>query len=76
MQGLIFSIAEAVKRNVEACLLADVPLIEGTTGWNNQREEIEKNCQGKERRVCLRRELLDWREFVLSHHRFRRRIVR
>ena len=37
-----FSIAEAVKRNVEACVLAKVPLVEGTTGWNSQREEIEK----------------------------------
>lgn len=37
-----FSIAEAVKRNVEACVLAKVPLVEGTTGWNSQREEIKK----------------------------------
>lgn len=37
-----FSAAEAVKRNVEACLLANVPLVEGTTGWNNEREEIEQ----------------------------------
>ena len=37
-----FSVAEAVKRNVEACVSAQIPLVEGTTGWNNQREEIEK----------------------------------
>lgn len=37
-----FSTAEAVKRNVEACVLANVPLVEGTTGWNSQHEEIEK----------------------------------
>lgn len=37
-----FSSAEAVKRNVEACVLANVPLVEGTTGWNNEREEIEQ----------------------------------
>lgn len=37
-----FSVAEAVRRNVEACVLASVPLIEGTTGWNDQRERIEK----------------------------------
>jgi 4-hydroxy-tetrahydrodipicolinate reductase len=37
-----FSVAEAVKRNVEACVLRRVPLVEGTTGWNAQREEIEK----------------------------------
>lgn len=37
-----FSSAEAVKRNVEACLLAGIPIVEGTTGWNDQRDEIEK----------------------------------
>ncbi|MGI8638645.1 MAG: 4-hydroxy-tetrahydrodipicolinate reductase [Pyrinomonadaceae bacterium] len=37
-----FSVAEAVKRNVEACLLANVPLVEGTTGWNGEKENIKK----------------------------------
>jgi len=37
-----FSVARAVRRNVEACLLAGVPLVEGTTGWNSQGEEIEQ----------------------------------
>lgn len=37
-----FSSADAVKRNVEACVSAGVPLVEGTTGWNTEREEIEK----------------------------------
>ena len=37
-----FTTAEAVWRNVEACMLAAVPLVEGTTGWNDQRGEIEK----------------------------------
>jgi 4-hydroxy-tetrahydrodipicolinate reductase len=37
-----FSIAKAVKRNVEACLLANVPVVEGTTGWNSQIEEIKQ----------------------------------
>ena len=37
-----FSNAEAVKKNVEACLSANVPLIEGTTGWNEQKQEIRK----------------------------------
>lgn len=37
-----FSIAEAVRRNVEACVLADVPLVEGTTGWNAERDEVER----------------------------------
>lgn len=37
-----FSSAEAVRKNVEACVLAQIPLVEGTTGWNGEREEIEK----------------------------------
>jgi 4-hydroxy-tetrahydrodipicolinate reductase len=37
-----FSVAEAVRKNVEACVLAQIPLVEGTTGWNAKREEIEK----------------------------------
>ena len=28
-----FSVGEAVLRNIEACALANVPLVEGTTGW-------------------------------------------
>lgn len=37
-----FSTAEAVCRNAEACTLAGVPLVEGTTGWNERLGEIEK----------------------------------
>ncbi|PYS91913.1 MAG: dihydrodipicolinate reductase [Acidobacteria bacterium] len=37
-----FTTAEAVRRNVEACVAAGVPLIEGTTGWTRQRNEVEK----------------------------------
>ena len=37
-----FSTAEAVRRNVEACVLAEVPLVEGATGWNAERETIKK----------------------------------
>ena len=37
-----FSVAEAVRRNTEACVRAGVPLVEGTTGWNGERAEIEK----------------------------------
>lgn len=36
-----FSAAEAVRRNVEACVLAGLPIVEGTTGWNDHLEEIE-----------------------------------
>ncbi|MEJ7860255.1 MAG: dihydrodipicolinate reductase C-terminal domain-containing protein [Pyrinomonadaceae bacterium] len=42
-----FSVAEAVQRNVEACLIAGVPLIEGTTGWDAEKELI-KNLVEKE----------------------------
>jgi 4-hydroxy-tetrahydrodipicolinate reductase len=37
-----FTTAEAVRRNVEACMHAGVPLVEGTTGWNGQRADVEK----------------------------------
>lgn len=37
-----FTTAEAVRRNVEACVLAKVPLVEGTTGWSTERVEIEQ----------------------------------
>lgn len=42
-----FSNAEAVRRNVEACLAANVPLVEGTTGWNAEKEEIKNLIQSK-----------------------------
>jgi 4-hydroxy-tetrahydrodipicolinate reductase len=35
-----FSVASAVPVNVEACLAAGVPLVEGTTGWNSETEKI------------------------------------
>lgn len=37
-----FTVAEAVRRNVEACVLAGIPIVVGTTGWNDQKAEIEK----------------------------------
>ena len=37
-----FSVAEAVERNVRACLAANVPLVEGTTGWNAKKDEIRR----------------------------------
>ena len=36
-----FSVAEAVRSNVEATVAAKVPIVVGTTGWNEQRPEIE-----------------------------------
>lgn len=35
-----FTIADAVRRNIEACVLAKIPLVEGTTGWNGELENI------------------------------------
>jgi 4-hydroxy-tetrahydrodipicolinate reductase len=35
-----FTVAGAVARNAEACALAGVPLVEGTTGWHGQLEEV------------------------------------
>jgi 4-hydroxy-tetrahydrodipicolinate reductase len=35
-----FSAADAVERNVRACLAANVPLVEGTTGWNAQKDAV------------------------------------
>ena len=37
-----FSIAGAVLRNVEACLIAKIPLVEGTTGWNAEKEKVKQ----------------------------------
>ena len=37
-----FTVAEAVKRNVTACVAAGVALVEGTTGWSGEKAEIER----------------------------------
>ncbi|HEV7644521.1 MAG TPA: 4-hydroxy-tetrahydrodipicolinate reductase [Pyrinomonadaceae bacterium] len=37
-----FSAAEAVRRNIEACCLAGIPVVEGTTGWNAELETIRQ----------------------------------
>jgi 4-hydroxy-tetrahydrodipicolinate reductase len=42
-----FSNAETVKKNVEACLAANIPLVEGTTGWNSQKDEIKNLIESK-----------------------------
>lgn len=42
-----FSVAEAVRRNAAACLIADVPLVEGTTGWNAEIENIKQSVESK-----------------------------
>ncbi|HKC65378.1 MAG TPA: dihydrodipicolinate reductase C-terminal domain-containing protein [Pyrinomonadaceae bacterium] len=35
-----FSVAHAVRANVEASVRAHVPLVEGTTGWNSELDEV------------------------------------
>jgi 4-hydroxy-tetrahydrodipicolinate reductase len=37
-----FSSGAAVRRNVEACCLAGVAIVEGTTGWNDEIEAVRK----------------------------------
>lgn len=37
-----FSVASAVLRNVEACARAGVTLVEGTTGWHDQFEDVRR----------------------------------
>ena len=43
-----FSVAEAVRKNVEASVLAQVPLVEGTTGWNAELENIKNFVSEKD----------------------------
>ena len=43
-----FSSGEAVRRNVGACMAAGIPIVEGTTGWNEQRGEIERLVNERE----------------------------
>jgi 4-hydroxy-tetrahydrodipicolinate reductase len=37
-----FTAADAVVRNVEACALAGVPVVEGTTGWHGRADEVKR----------------------------------
>lgn len=37
-----FSVGEAVLRNVEACAVAEVCLVEGTTGWKQHEEKVKE----------------------------------
>ena len=48
-----FSVAEAVNRNVRACLAARVPLVEGTTGWNAQKEAIKSLVEAESGAFCF-----------------------
>ena len=40
-----FTVAEAVPRHVEACALARVPLVEGTTGWQAKLEDVRRTVE-------------------------------
>jgi 4-hydroxy-tetrahydrodipicolinate reductase len=37
-----FSVGEAVPRNVEACVIAGIPIVEGTTGWKDREAEVKR----------------------------------
>ncbi len=43
-----FSVAAAVPRNIELCMLAGVPLVEGTTGWHMTHDELERLVEDAE----------------------------
>ena len=40
-----FSVGGAVAKNAAACALAGVPLVEGTTGWSDRKEEVFRAMQ-------------------------------
>ncbi|HST51195.1 MAG TPA: dihydrodipicolinate reductase C-terminal domain-containing protein [Pyrinomonadaceae bacterium] len=40
-----FTVAEAVPRHAEACALARVPLVEGTTGWHTQLADVRRTIE-------------------------------
>jgi 4-hydroxy-tetrahydrodipicolinate reductase len=40
-----FSTASAVLKNIEACALASVPLVEGTTGWREDEEAARRTVE-------------------------------
>ena len=40
-----FTVAEAVPRHAEACALARVPLVEGTTGWHSNLEDVRRHIE-------------------------------
>jgi 4-hydroxy-tetrahydrodipicolinate reductase len=42
-----FSVADAVLNNVSACARAGVPLVEGTTGWNNHAVDVRRLVEEK-----------------------------
>lgn len=40
-----FSVAAAVPRNIELCMLAGIPLVEGTTGWRISQNELVRTVE-------------------------------
>jgi len=40
-----FSIAAAVPRNIELCMLSETPLVEGTTGWRINHNELNRTVE-------------------------------
>ncbi len=75
-----FTVAMAVRRNVEACVKARVPVVLGTTGWNEQRQEVELSlgrheaalehlgAEHRRRTLRLKLNLLEPLDLVLVEH--------
>lgn len=40
-----FSLPAAVRKNIAVCMLAKVPLVEGTTGWQPNRDELKRQVE-------------------------------
>jgi 4-hydroxy-tetrahydrodipicolinate reductase len=40
-----FSIPEIAVANIKKCFDAEIPIVSGTTGWLDQKKEVEKACQ-------------------------------
>jgi 4-hydroxy-tetrahydrodipicolinate reductase len=43
-----FTNPEAVLKNLRMCIDAKIPVVSGTTGWQNQYEEIKNHCNERE----------------------------
>ena len=47
-------------------------MVVGTTGWYGEMQRVQALVEAGRHRLCIRRELLLWREFVLSDPQSRR----
>jgi 4-hydroxy-tetrahydrodipicolinate reductase len=49
-----FTQPDAAPANIKTCILAGLPVISGTTGWNNRKSEIETFCMNYGGSFCTR----------------------